>query len=611
MLAAGLIALAALAAYWNSFRGVFVFDDHPAIVENQTIRQLWPIGTVLSPPANGETVSGRPLLNLSLAVNYALGGLDVWGYHAVNLGIHILVALVLFGILRRTLLLPAFRQQWGRAAMPLALATALLWVLHPLQTESVTYIAQRAESLAALFYVLVLYCVLRGAESTHPCGWYAVAVAACLLGMASKETVATAPLLVLVYDRTFLAGSFRKALRQRWALYLALAATWALLGYLMVSTGLAFPDAAAGVPSPSAYARSQPGVILYYLRLSVWPHPLCLDYSWPVAETVGEILPAILVVAALVGLTLWGLVRWNVWGFLGVWFFLILAPTSSVFPLSQLAFEHRMYLPLAAVTAAVVLAGCAACRAVGRAGSLRNPRANLAGGCLVGAIAIAFGILTTWRNADYRNEFSLWQDTVAKAPHNPRALTNLGIELAAKGQRAEAITCYQKALENDPDFVKAHVNLGLVLYQQGRTLDAMTHWYEALSLRPTSASALNELAWVRATNPEGSLRDGDEAVELAQRAVQLPGGQRPEVLDTLAAAYAEVGRFAAAVETAEHARAMASARGDAPLANRIGERIRLYRAQRPFRDWPPAPAALPSGELRSPKFVGESAATTH
>jgi hypothetical protein len=151
------LVLAALATYRNSFASPFVFDDRTSIEENQSIRRLWPLGPVLSPPCNGETVGGRPLLNLSFALNYALGGLDVRGYHAANLAIHLAAALLLLGVVRRTLLLPGLRERFGGAATPLALAAALLWMVHPLQTESVTYIVQRAESLCGCFYLLTLY----------------------------------------------------------------------------------------------------------------------------------------------------------------------------------------------------------------------------------------------------------------------------------------------------------------------------------------------------------------------------------------------------------------------------------------------------------------------
>jgi hypothetical protein len=380
ILAAGLIVLAGVAAYWNSFAGVLAYDDQFAIVENPTIRQLWPLWPVLAPPHSGETVSGRPLLNLSLAINYAISGLEVWSYHLMNLAIHIAAALLLFGILRRTFLMPMLRGRFGNAATTLALASALIWTIHPLQTESVTYIVQRAESLAGFFYLLTLYCVIRGAaavgqafqpdaESANvrlesltypkkgdspPWPWYAAAALACLLGTACKEILITAPMMVLLYDRTLLAGSFTETLRRRWGLYVGLVATWGLLACLVFSTGLIGRQSEMGAPDAWSYARSQPGVILHYLRLSFWPGPLCMSYDWPVASTVGEILPGTIVVGLLLAATLWGVIWRKPWGCLGAWFFLILAPTSTIMPLNQLIHEHRMYLSLAAIAVLVV-----------------------------------------------------------------------------------------------------------------------------------------------------------------------------------------------------------------------------------------------------------------
>ena len=217
--AIGVLVLLTLAAYSNSFSGVFVFDDLSSIAENPTIRQLWPIGQC-PPPCRlshslNQQIHGRPLLNLSFAVNYALGGLAVVGYHALNLAVNLANALLLFGLLRRTFALPVLREKFGDHALALAFAIALLWAVHPLQSASVTYIVQRAESLVSLFYLLTLYCMVRGVESGKPAGWYAGAVLACLLGMSTKEVMVTAPVVVLLYDWMFLAGSLTEALRRR------------------------------------------------------------------------------------------------------------------------------------------------------------------------------------------------------------------------------------------------------------------------------------------------------------------------------------------------------------------------------------------------------------
>jgi hypothetical protein len=157
-------AALALLAYHNTFSVPFVFDDIPTIQENASIRSLAALGEVLMPnQAGGVTTSGRPVVNLSFALNYALSGYRVWTYHVVNLAIHFGAALCLFGLVRRTLRTPRLVARFGDAADVLALGIAGLWLLHPLQTESVTYIVQRAESLVSLFYLLTLYAFVRGA----------------------------------------------------------------------------------------------------------------------------------------------------------------------------------------------------------------------------------------------------------------------------------------------------------------------------------------------------------------------------------------------------------------------------------------------------------------
>ena len=292
VLAAALLpVLATAAAYLNSFNGPFIFDDIESIPHNRTIRQM---DTALSPPnAEGITVQGRPILNLSLAVNYALGGTDVWGYHVFNLAIHVLAALALFGIVRRTLLLPSMRDRFGPAAPYLAGAVAMLWALHPLRTESVTYVVQRAESLMGLFYLATLYCAIRSSLSGRPSGrWRRWPPAA--LGMATKEVMVTAPVIVLLYDRTFLSGSFREAIRKRWGLYAALTACWAVLVCLMVHAGNRGGTAGFGagdVLDGWSYARTQCWAILKYLLLTLWPNGLCLDYGSSIRATLWQIVP--------------------------------------------------------------------------------------------------------------------------------------------------------------------------------------------------------------------------------------------------------------------------------------------------------------------------------
>ena len=545
LLAPGLIVLAGLAAYANSFSGAFIYDDSPSIIDNPSIHQLWPIGQVLSPPRNGETVSGRPLLNLSLAIDYAIGGTNTSGYHVTNLAIHLLNGLLLLGILRRTFCLPVLRPRLGDAAWGLAMAVALLWVLHPLQTESVTYIVQRAESLAATSYLLVFYSVIRGMKSPRRALWYTLAVLTCFLGVATKETVATVPLLVLLYDRTLVSGRFRESLRRRWGLYLGLMASWGLLLGLMGSTRLVIRQGELGAPDPWAYARSQPGVILHYLRLSLWPHPLCFSYDWPVADTLGEILPGLLVLGVLLAATLWGLWKRREWALVGAWFFLILAPTSSIMPLRQLAFEHRMYLPLAAVLMALAMGGYLGIQALVRRTRLSSRAGMVAAVCVVALVAIAMGILTHRRNETYRSAVSIWEDTVTKAPHNPWAHLNVGVALSDLNRLKEAIEHDEQAIRLKPDFADAYSNLGFLLDLSGRAPEAIQQLERALSLDPDSAGAHNNYG--RALVSLGRI---DEAMGHYQQALRI----RPEFAEAyynLGYAFLAKGQYLEAVDNFE------------------------------------------------------------
>ncbi len=216
----------------------FIFDDRISVTENPSIVRLWPpIGDSeqpgpLNPPKNTPT-SGRPLVNLSLALNYRFGQLNPAGYHLLNIVVHLLSAMLLMGIVRRTLRLDFFRGRFDRASAILAFIAALLWAVHPLQTETVVYVTQRTELMVSFCYLVTLYSSLRfwaAGSSAARTTWLTFATIACLAGMACKEMMVSAPVVVLLFQRTFLAGSFRRALRQSWPLYVGLFASWASAG---------------------------------------------------------------------------------------------------------------------------------------------------------------------------------------------------------------------------------------------------------------------------------------------------------------------------------------------------------------------------------------------
>lgn len=491
LVAAALLVVATFAAYSTTFHYPFVFDDAHDILENYSIRQLWPPSRIFVGWFNGRSyVHGRPLVNLSFALNYATGKLNPFHFHITNFTIHVLAGLALFGIARRTFQQPLLANRYGAVATPLALVIAGAWTLHPLQTQAVTYVTQRYESMMGLFYLLSLYCAIRSDVSRHARWWAAASVTACLVSMGSKEVAVSIPLVILLYDRAFMAGSFAEAWRRRRGFYVALAATWIALGVHMVVSGGRGGWAGFGLRiKPVDYAASEFGVILHYLRLSFWPYPQVFDYGWPIARTAAQIVPQAIVVGGLLVATAYALVRRPMWGVLGAWFFLILAPTSSIMPIVDLAYEHRMYLSLAAVVVAAVIGAYEGLKRLETrfAPTLWKKRLLYALPAL--AVLGALGAAAFCRNQVYQSEWLLWYDTVQKVPRNARAHCNLGYAYFTRGKIEEAIAHYQKSLDMDVRYANAHFVMGFVLDQQGRTDEAIYHYHEALKIDPMSADS--------------------------------------------------------------------------------------------------------------------------
>lgn len=483
--ALAVIAIGAILCYANAFNGVFLFDDQSGIVDNASIRQLWPLGDLLSPPAV-TTVSGRPIVNLTFGVNYALGGLDVRGYHAVNLLIHILAAWALFGIVRRTLRFAPLCRMFGRHADALALTVALIWAAHPLQTESVTYIVQRAESLAGLAYLATLYAFIRY-QSAPSKLLAATTILCCAIGMFCKETMATAPLVLLAFDVIVVSkpenGTHWK---RRIGIHAGLFATIGIVVLLGLSAprGAAAGFDVASLPTPLEYVATQFGVVLHYLRLTLWPTPLCLDYGWPIETSSTTILVNALVVSALALSVSWAAIRRRPSAFPGIWFFVILAPTSSFLPMSEMAFEHRMYLPLAGPIVLIVL-GTYRILARGTSKSGATGTGGSAGILACGLIVAAtLGIATFDRNQDYASAETMWSDVVSKRPDNARARFNLAHAMYEQGRIDDAIEGIRKAIALDPDNALGLNELGVLLSLRGEHETAIEHLRRATAIQP-------------------------------------------------------------------------------------------------------------------------------
>jgi len=492
-----LIPAAALLAYANSLSGPFIFYDLPWIEANPHIRHFWPLWNALQPP-QGAPGTGRPVVCLTLALNYAVSGLAPWSYHVANLAIHAFAALVLFGIVRRTLQGPRLHDRFGTQANGLAAAVAVCWAVHPLQTESVTYIIQRTESLMGLFLLLTLYCVIRGHHAPRRSRWYAAAVFCCALGMGSKEGMVIAPLIVLLYARIFLAASWAELWKQRSALHAGLAATWLILISLIIVNQARGGRGLIGSPGVSSwrYAQNQFGAIAHYLHLTFWPDTLCLDYGWQVSSLPRSwVAVGVMLAVWLVAATGWALANAAPVGFLGAWFFLTLAPTSSVVPIRDMVADRRMYLPLAAVVTLTVIAAWNGLSTLSRRFKLTP---TTLGWAFFALVAGALAWRTAQRNYDYHSEIAIWTDTSRQRPQNGRAWSNLGLSYFKAGRFDSAVACLQRAIELLPTYAlaraTAYTNLANVRFAQGRYSESITHLSEALRLNPYNADAHNDLA---------------------------------------------------------------------------------------------------------------------
>ena len=516
-LAALVIALAALVAYHNTFAVPFQFDDTASIRENPTLRSLW---RAWWPPEGGLTVSGRPLLNFTLALNYAVSGTNVWSYHVVNLLFHVLAGCVLFGVVRRTLRQPALAGRFGADSWWLALSVALLWTLHPLQTESVTYLVQRAESLVSLLYLLTLWCFIRSTEPGAAPRWRWFAFAACLFGMTAKEVMVTAPVMVVLYDRVFLSPSWREVWLRRGRFHLVLVETWVVLIALVVLTGNRGGTAGFGTAvAPLPYALTQVSVVVDYVRLAFWPNPLVLDYGQFLRTSAAEVVPSALLLGPLVALSLFGLARGRPAGYGGVFFFAVLAPTSTIVPVaSQTMNEHRLYLALAAL---IALAVAGLYTVLGRRSF-----------AVLGAVALVLGGLTIRRNVDYRTEISIWEDTVHKRPRSARAQATLGMVYERAGRLQEALQLLQRANELDPAYSEAQNNLGDVWLKLGR-LDEATKCFEtSLAIQPNRPTVMNNFG--NALLQAGRIPEGVAQLECAVRFDPALDAARYNLANTLA-----------------------------------------------------------------------------
>jgi len=498
-----LVVLIVAVLYANSFSIPFLFDDFFAITGNPAVKTI--------EPALDYLRRSRGIPALTVALNYRWGGFSVWGFHLVNVAVHLANGLLVYALVLRTLRLPALRERYRDHAAVLATLAALVFVAHPLQTMAASYIVQRAESIAAFFYLLtlLLYAAAATAAGRTPrLALYGAAVLAALLGVVSKETVATVPAAILAYHLCFLSRGARGSHAARWALAAALLLPLAyglLLArpYLLPGAETVAPDAPrAWLYIPTAgfwidgitswhYLLSQFGVVVWYLRLYVLPTHQCFDYGWPFADSLwrADVLLPLGVLLALAAAAAASYRRYPLATFCLAWVFITLAPTSSIIPLRDAAFEHRMYLPIVGLAWLTVVGGFDGLGWIAQRTGRRAAALRRAGGVAIALWLAVLGAATVARNGVMQDPIALAADSIAKAPDNWRAHANYGEALLAVGRSGEAMPALEEAVRLNPEGGSARVELGQLYVGARRFADAETVLQPATTVVEESVAA--------------------------------------------------------------------------------------------------------------------------
>jgi tetratricopeptide (TPR) repeat protein len=522
-----LIVLLCLVAYANTFQVPFQFDDPRSITEVPFVRDLRMFPNVFT--------LHRSVGFFSFALNYRLHGTDVIGYHVVNLAIHLFNALLVYALVLLTFRTP--RMQGSpllKHGKPVALLSALLFAGHPVQTQAVTYIAQRFASLATLFFLasVAAYAASRLATNAKSSQWrspvwYGLSLLSAVLAMKTKEIAFTLPVVIVLYEFLFCEGQVRRRILVLLPLLLTMAIIPAgMLGIdRPIGTLMSDVNEATKVHTTmgrTEYLVTQFRVIVTYLRLLILPVNQNLDYDYPVFDSFldPEVILSFLLLTAIIGAGVYllsrerrappGAGRFIAFGIF--WFFITLAVESSIIPIADVIFEHRLYLPSVGFFLAVTGALFRAAESLEARWSAAVPVVV----AFLAAAAVVFTGLAVARNSVWTSEVGLWEDVIRKSPLKARGYNGLGLAYFSKDEYDKAIDAFGRAISLHPAYGVAYNNIGNAFYRSGlyeRALDAQTR---AIALEPKNPVFLFNRGLTLA-----ALGAHDRAIEDYERAIEL------------------------------------------------------------------------------------------
>jgi Flp pilus assembly protein TadD len=482
----GLTVYLVFLIYSSGLEGPFLLDDGSNITDNPAIRLTQLSWSGLKDAGSKSPLPNRPLAYISFALNYYFHSYRIVGFRLANILIHISAGLFLFLFIKTTLGLPALQSRFGNSRW-LPYIAALIWLVHPLHTQSVTYIVQRMNSMASMFYILSMLCYARARLAQGPIIKWLLA-ATCLmsgiLALATKETAATLPCFILIYEWFFFQNLSSEWLKRHLpflicVFILIIGVSFLYLGGHPFTKILSAYDMRNFTLTQRVLTEFR--VVILYLTLLIFPHPnrLNLDYDFPLSHGLIDPITTLLALVAITGLlagSVWLAKKDRLISFCLLWYFGNLVIESSIIGL-EIVFEHRTYLPsMMIILMAAILAD-------------RYLRSNILKIATVCAITLVFAAWTYERNTVWSNAVTLWSDVVEKSPQKVRPHNNLGNALKHQGKIEEAIAHFKKALQLNPGYAKAHNNLGTALASQGKTEEALKHFGMALYINPSYAAA--------------------------------------------------------------------------------------------------------------------------
>ena len=590
------LAAITFAVFGQTPRHEFIdYDDNEYVYDNPVVaRGLTLKGIVWA--FSFHAANWHPLTWLSHMLDCQLYGLHPGGHHLTNVLLHTATVIMFFLVLRRM-----------TGALWRSAFVAAVFAIHPLRVESVAWVAERKDVLSGLFFMLTMGAYVRYVRRSQSPVRYGLVVLLFALGLMCKPMLVTLPLVLLLLDYWPLQRA-----EPAWKLAREKLPLLALSAAACVVTLLAQTETVQSMETISLLLRLGNALAscMIYLRQMIFPAGLAVPYPYPHNGLPGwEVALAGTLLAGLSAAAWWqrGRQPWMLMGWL--WYLVMLLPVVGLIQVGGQAHADRYtYLPQIGIYVAVtwLAAEWGAKRHAGRA-------------ALGGLMAAVLGVLIVcaWQQTTYwKNNETLWIRALGCTTDNDVAHVNVGAALEQKGQVDEAITQYQVALKINPGFSEAQFNLGLILLQTGRLDDAIIHFQKGLQIKPDNAKAQsnlgfalmqtggmddaithlqkalqlepddpaiqNNLAWVLAACPRASLRNGGKAVQLAQRANDLAGGENPIYLRTLAAAFAETGRFGDAMSAAQKAMELARAAGRQDMAAQLNDDLKRYQAGLPL-----------------------------